>query len=208
MNLPRFIAFDRRLRGGFTLIELITVMAIMALLLAVTVPSIEGLNLGAGISQGGQLFTDEVSLARQMASARNITVQLRCIKVPTRGKNGYTAMQLWAPTSGTAISRLATMPEGIAISQDTTRVSPLFATFSSTGVMATGGPVAGDTYVAFTINPSGMVGPVTTTGTEPTMTATSVGVVAVSHAADTTLPTNYVIIQLNPLTAATVAYRP
>lgn len=208
MNQPRFFIFDRRSRQGFTLVELLTVMIIMGLLLAVTIPSIEGLNMSMGIGEGGQLVIDEVSLARQMASARNITVELRFIKIPSRGANGYTAMQIWSPSSIVPISRMVTMPDGIGIYQDTTKISPLFATFNSTGVMPAGKAAAGDTYVAFTISPSGMVGPHSTTGTEPTMTATSVGIVSLSHAADTSLPNNYVIVQLNPITAATVAYRP
>jgi len=195
-------------RRGYTLVELMAVMAIMALLLAVTIPSIEGVNLGAGITQGGQLFSDQVSLARQLASARSITVEVRCIRVPARSATGYTALQLWSPASSMPISRMVNLPDGVAISQDTTKVSPLFASFPSTGVMPTGGATAGDAYVAFTINPSGMVGPFAKTGTEPTMTTTSVGIVPVAHAADTALPTNYALVQLNPVTGATVTYRP
>lgn len=180
----------------------------MAILLAVTVPSIAGINESLNISQGGQLFADQVALARQNASARNITIEVRCIKVPSRSANGYSAIQLWSSSSGTAtpVSRVQNLPDGIAISQDTALLSTLFQSYISTGLMPAGGALANDAYVSFTINPSGMVGPLT--GAPPNMTTLSVTVVPARHATDATLPSNYMIIQLNPLTAATLTYRP
>jgi uncharacterized protein (TIGR02596 family) len=208
MNATRFSS-RRRARRGFSLIELLAVMAIMAILLSVTIPSIEGLNQSVNIGQGGQLVMDQIALARQTAAARNITVELRCIKVPTRSANGYTAMQLWSKATIQPISRMADMPDGIAISQDTTNLSTLFGSYNSSGTMPAGvGSAAGDSYVSFTISPSGMVGPLSTAVVEPNMTALSIGVVPYLYATNTSLPKNYVLIQLNPLTAATIAYRP
>ena len=200
-----------RCRGGFTFVELFCVMAIMAILLAVTVPSIEGLNLSAGIGQGGQTFTDQVALARQLASARNVTVEMRCILIPARSTVGYTGIQLWSPVTGAPLSRVITMPDGIALSQDITTISKLFSTYKQPTPLSTmpaGSPVQGDSYVSFTISPSGLIGPLSTTATAPDMKATSVGITPSVRAADTTLPKNFVLVQLNPLTAATTIYRP
>jgi len=200
--------------GGFTLVELMAVMAIMALLLAVTIPSIEGLNMSAGLSQGGQLFADEISLARQMASTRNITVEVRCIKIPTRSNVGYTGLQLWSTSSPAALSRVVPLPDGMAISQDTTKISTLFNTFPSTGFMPPESPLSGKAYVSLTISPSGMVGPLVLptqaapNPQPPNMALMCVGIVPASQAASANLPTNYAIVQLNPLTASTVVYRP
>ncbi len=196
---------------GFTLVELLCVMAIMALLLAVTLPSIEGMNLSMGVGQGGQLFADEVALARQTASARNITVEVRCIKVRSRSEIGYTAIQLWSKATNSPVSRVMTLPEGVAISEDTTNISTLFSTYTQPSplpTMPTGGPLAGYSYISFTISPSGMVGPLSATTAVPSMTLTSVGVLPVTKASAAALPKNYVLVQLNPLTAVTSAYRP
>lgn len=217
-------------RRAFTLVELLAVMGIMAILLAVTVPSIAGINESLNISQGGQLFADQVALARQNASARNITIEVRCINVPHRSADGtvippivygYSAIQLWTLSNGTfvPVSRVQNLPDGIVIS-DKNALSSLFNVYNSpqdanhdpTGLMPAGGPLAKDTYVSFTINPSGMMGVLPTSGpsagTPPNMTDVSVTVVPARHATDATLPSNYMIIQLNPLTAATLAYRP
>jgi uncharacterized protein (TIGR02596 family) len=197
-------------RFAYTLLELLAVMAIMALLLAVLVPSLAGINESNNISRAGQLFTDQVSLARQIASARNITVEVRCIQIPVRSAYGYTAIQLWSSSGTTAspLSRLQTLPDGIVIGQDTTKVSSLFASYQSTGTMPVGGPDSGDTYVSFTIHPSGTLGPLSTTSVTPNMSNLVVGIVPARYAQNTTLPVNYMLVQLNPITAATAAYRP
>jgi uncharacterized protein (TIGR02596 family) len=214
MNLVATHLPGRLLRRGYTLIELLTVMAIMGILLVATLPSIEGLNRSANITQAGQFFADQVSLARQLSSARNITVEVRCIKVPSRSAKGYTALQLWGPgntvpVTQVPLSRLQTLPDGIAISENTSTNSTLFGAYSSTGMMPTGtGSAAGDTYVSFTINPSGMVGPLTSSTVEPSMSMLSVCILPEGNATDAALPKNYMLVQLNPLTAATTSYRP
>jgi uncharacterized protein (TIGR02596 family) len=211
MNTARTKHSGASRRLGYTLLELLAVMTIMAVLLAILVPSISGINESNNISRGGQLFADQIELARQISSSRNITVEVRCINIPSRSANGYSAIQLWSPGGATSIpvSRLQTLPDGIAISQDTTKVSSLFSSYQMSGTMpTTGGPASGDAYVSFTINPSGMVGPLLTTGAAPNMTALTVGVLPARFAANTTLPVNYMLIQLNPITAATLNYRP
>jgi uncharacterized protein (TIGR02596 family) len=212
MNTARTKASGNPGNQGYTLLELLAVMAIMAILLAVMVPSISGLNESNNITRGGQVFADEITLARQIASSRNITVEVRCINIPTRSANGYTGLQLWSPGGATSIpvSRLQTMPDGIAISQDKTTVSSLFSSYQMNGVMPAGSPASGDSYWSFTINPSGMVGPLPTSGVNiaPDMSTLTVGVLPARYAANTALPANYVLIQINPVTAATVNYRP
>lgn len=185
-------------------------MTIMALLLALILPSIGGINESNNISNGGQLFADQVALARQISSSRNITVEVRCINIPSRSQFGYTGIQLWSSSSGIAVpvSRMQTLPDGIAISKDTTQVSKLFGSYVLTGTMPAGVSAAGDTYVSFTINPSGMVGPLTTALAAPDMTNLTVGVLPVRYSQNTALPVNYMLVQLNPVTAATLNYRP
>jgi uncharacterized protein (TIGR02596 family) len=205
---PNFPASSAR--RGYTLLELLAVMAIMALLLAMLVPSMAGINESNNIIRGGQLLADQVGLARQVASARNITVEVRCIKIPIRSQYGYTAIQLWTPggASSIPVSRMQTLPDGIAISQDTTTVSSLFANYVLNGTMPAGSPSVGDNYVSFTINPSGMVGPMSTTSVAPNMTALNIGVMPARFAQNTTLPVNYMLVQLNPITGAAITYRP
>jgi uncharacterized protein (TIGR02596 family) len=213
MNMPKPQDFRAAsARHAYTLLELLAVMAIMALLLAILVPSLSGINESNNIVRGGQLFADQVGLARQVASSRNITIEVRCINIPIRSQYGYSGIQLWSPggANSVPITRMQTLPDGIVISPDTTAVSSLFASYLLSGVMPAGSPAAGDNYVSFTINPSGMVGPLLTTTTAPNMTGLYIGVVPKRYAQLTALPANanYMLVQLNPITAATLTYRP
>jgi uncharacterized protein (TIGR02596 family) len=210
MNTTRSFGFRPPGRSAYTLFELVAVMAIMALLLVLILPSIGGINESNNINSGGQLFADQVALARQIASSRNITVEVRCINIPARSQFGYTGIQLWSSSSGTPVpvSRMQTLPDGITISKDTTQISSLFLAYQKTGTMPVTTPTSGDTYVSFTINPSGMVGPLTTTTAAPNMTTLTVGVLPVRFSQNTTLPVNYMLVQLNPVTGATLNYRP
>jgi uncharacterized protein (TIGR02596 family) len=226
---------------GFTLLELLVVMAIMGILLALTVPSISGMMQSNNISSAGQTVADQINLARQKASAEDITVDVLFMQLP--GGNfpqtgGFNAMQLWSPTRGMAVGRIVKLPDGIVVSQDTTRFSTLFATYvrpakttqppvllpngvapataASIPAPAANAPV----YVYFSINPSGMVGPLytgaadngvnTTETAAPNMTTNAIGIVPAHSALATTLTAvpNYVIVQINPITAAALIYRP
>lgn len=208
MKANRSTPFGRLAQRAFTLVELLAVMGIMAILLAVTVPSLAGINESLNITQGGQLVADQIALARQISSSRNITVEVRFINSNGSTAVGYYAVQLWSSSNGTAapVSRVQKLPDGIAVSQDTNLLSTLFQSYKDSGKMPTDGPLSGDDYVSFTVNPSGMLGPLG--GTPPNMTALSIGVVPARHAADAALPSNYLLVQLNPLTAATLIYRP
>jgi uncharacterized protein (TIGR02596 family) len=237
---------------GFTILELLAVMAIMGILLAVTVPSISGMMQSNNISSAGQTVSDQVNLARQTASAQNITVDVICMQLPGSHfpqTGGFNAIQLWAPSrgpistttglpTGQAVGRIINLPDGVVISQDTTKFSTLFATYPRptqatqppallpNGVSpATSGTIptpaaATPLYVYFSINPNGLVGPLyTATGTDgiassettaPNMPTMAIAVVPAHSATATTLTAvpNYIIIQVNPITAATLIYRP
>ena len=181
-------------------------MGIMAILLATVIPAITGINESNNIAQGGQLFADQVALARQTASAQNQTVEVRCIVVPTRSTVGYSTIQLWSPSTSSPVARPQNLPDGVAISQATNTISTLFTNFPPGGVMASGVNLAGDTYASFTVSPSGLLGPLGTVS--PNMVNAVVAIMPTRYATSTTLPKNYMVVQVNPLTAATVNYRP
>ena len=206
--------FQARGKRAFTLIELLAVMAIMGILLAVVVPSISGVNESNNINQGGQTFADQVSLARQIASADNITVEVRCLQLlplPPLPASGYTGILLWSPSRSAAVSRLVKLPNGIAISQDKTTFSTLFGSFTSSGTMLLPGGTT--SYVSFTVNPTGMVGPLnlaSTADVPPNMHQMTVAILPARSASATSLASvkNYALVQVNPITAATLIYRP
>ena len=198
-------------RNAYSLLELLTIMVIMAVLAAGTLSSVSGLMDSVNISQGGQAFQDQLNLARQIASAQNIIVEVRCLKLlplPQAPASGYTGVLLWSPARAAPLSPVIRLPGAIAISQDTTTFSTLFGTYVSSGTMALSSETT--SYVSFTINPSGMVGPLSSTASAPNMKSTTVGIVPARLASTTSLSAvhNYMLVQINPITCATLAYRP
>ena len=207
----------RRARAGFTLIELLVVMVIMAIL-ATTIPALQSVLQGTMITQGGQSLVEEINQARQIASSRNITVQVRLIQlaqVQNSSATGYNAIQLWGTPSGSsqviALNRMAILPTAVVISQDSTNYSPLLSILPTTTLSTMTVPAGTANYIYFSIMPSGMI-PVSTTNmatAEATeMKLAYLSIVSSHSGSATSGVTNYVIVQMNPNTGSTLAYRP
>jgi uncharacterized protein (TIGR02596 family) len=221
MMLPPRIRLQGRCRA-FTLVELITVMAIMAILTAVSIPALSALLDSMGLAGGGQIVASQVSLARQIAASRNCDVEVRLLQSPksSNGNPFYNAIQLWAVLPPSTISvpanRLVTLPTGAIISSNLSPPlnSPLLAAMGS-GTMAEG-PSQTVKYVSFRISPEGLCNIIDPTNTDPVTKAPRLAyiyqdyftVVTLSKAANTTVPLNYVAIQINPATGTPLVYRP
>jgi uncharacterized protein (TIGR02596 family) len=64
-------------RHGFTLVELLVVMAILGLTVALISPSVKGLMQGSQLTQAGSKVTGFLGLARQTAISQNRCVEVR-----------------------------------------------------------------------------------------------------------------------------------
>lgn len=71
MHVRRWHSFD-----GFTLIELMTVLAVLAVLLAVALPGLGGFAAGQQVKVLAYDMTSDLLLARSEARKRNISVQM------------------------------------------------------------------------------------------------------------------------------------
>ncbi len=69
-----------RSTSGMTLLELLAVVAVMALLIGLGVPAISSMVRSAEIGQAAQVLTDQMALARQMALSTNRQVEVRLYK--------------------------------------------------------------------------------------------------------------------------------
>jgi uncharacterized protein (TIGR02596 family) len=192
--------------AGFSLTELLVVVGIMAVLFVLAAPVVNSLVDSNRLSQGGQNLSEQINLARQTASSRNRAVEVRLIRVPDHSEQGYSAVQLWmADDSGQMreMSRLATLPTAVTIAENT-NLSEVLPSLNK-GTMEAGA-MAGQEYVAFQVRPTGMVIPAPPP--PDTMKNFFLTVVPIRSANASTLPDNYVMVQVNPLTATPLVYRP
>ena len=202
---------DRRykLPGACTLLELLVVVAIIGLLMGLILPSIGSIMQGTNIEQGARAVFDQISLARQIASTRNCTTELRLINLAGVSPKGYSAMQIWIPGVGTntnmqPATKVVNLPQSVVVSDDGTSLSKIVSLLA-TNTMPAGGSASGAPYVAFGIRPSGDVVPVPDANNRANLYLT---VVPTRAATNTTLPPNYATIQLNPDTGTPLVFRP
>jgi uncharacterized protein (TIGR02596 family) len=205
-------------------VELLVVMAIIGILVAVTVPAMTSLFEGDGLNSGAQQVADQINLARQLSSAKNVTVELRVFKLAGATTSGYTALQMGTNTPltnatstntsantapvWTAVSRLSFLPRNIVISENT-NVSAAFAPFTSGAItMTNAGPTYNALYYPFEFRPSGVVTPnqVMTNFCFAVLPARDATLSSLTNAAS--VVKNYAIIQVNPVTGTPSVFRP
>jgi uncharacterized protein (TIGR02596 family) len=212
-------------RSGFTLVELLTVMAIMAILLYLAIPASTSLQETNNLGFGGQSVVDELAVARQYAASRNQTVYVRFIAPSASSYQGYSFVQIWTtnPATGTQVpvDHIVKLPVGIEVSA-ISALSPLVSTGNNglagnTSPMPSGSTIAGS-YVYFTVRPDGNVVVPAPPSQVNVNTATNAAyqfqpyyfltLVPVRDDNNTALPKNYVTIEVNPDTANTQIFRP
>jgi len=171
-------------------------------------PSMTSLMGGTNLTQGGKTLLDQIVLARQIASTRNSTTQVRLIKLGDSSASGYNAIQLFVAGAGTNLmpaGKIVQMPKAVAISEDGANLSKMLGYLTVTNTMPTGSVASGATYVAFSLRPTGAVVPVVSGADRSNLYLT---VVSARDATNTVVPANFVTIQLNPDTGSALLFRP
>jgi uncharacterized protein (TIGR02596 family) len=185
------------------MVELLVVMAIVGILMALTIPAVTSALNGSNLTRAGQQVADQINLAHQMASARNITVEMRVFQPP--GGTGYTTLQmgtnsttgLWVP-----VSYLINLPKNIVIASSPS-LTTAFSTYTAL-TMTNAGTTYNYSYYPFEFRPSGIV--------TPTLPITNYcfAVVPSKYTSASSLSSvqNYAIVQINPVTGTPLIYRP
>src|SRR5579871_1519334 len=111
--------------NSFTLIEMLVVLAIMAILTSLTIPAAIKVLRSSNLTAGGNRLVDQLALARQTAMARNCHVEFRIYELPDPTISSsatpavYRAFQSFSldndGSQTNAISKVIFLPDGIAM---------------------------------------------------------------------------------------------
>lgn len=219
MKAPRFHLPPSRFCPwkGFSLIELLSVMAVISTLAAVTLPAMRGTLDGISVSGAAGLTQSEILLARQTAMSRNMPVEVRLYKHDDGTGDAWRVIGLVIPSaaSGRAEDEWITagkiIPGNVVIQDGTDfstvlekarpqsdQIAPWSAQESATAPRL----LRGKSYVGFRFNPDGSTNlPI---GQAWCLTLKNPN----SRPVGTKPAANFVAIVLDSLTGRTVAYQP
>lgn len=140
MNHSTFSVRFAARRSGFTLIEMMVVVAMIALITAAVAPTVFNTLISTRLTSAGETLAGQLSLAQQIATSRNMTVEVRFYQYvdpeSPGSKPAYRAVALMqASVEGTGSQMNAQLtdtyylPSGIAIGESSA-MSPLLASNS------------------------------------------------------------------------------
>lgn len=198
-QLSRSFALNR----AFSLVELLTVIAIIILITALAAPMFTSISQGSNLNRAGQILGDHLALARQKAVTLNRDIEVRFYKLPdgaTSAWRGIQLVQIDQTASGPAekpTTRAVELPAGIAM-MERNDLSPLITSspYSGTTNVALRGQVD---YRSFRFRPDG-----TTDAADITKNFVTLG----SSTDTATPPKNFYTLQVNPVTGKAAVYRP
>jgi len=120
-------------RSGFTLVEMLAVLAIMALLMALVGPPLLSSLRAARLTQATQMVLDQFSMARQVATSKNRVVEVRFYRLtsPDAGLSdpavcALQSFELQDDGSATPVGKVSWLPGGVICDSGAT-LSPVLA---------------------------------------------------------------------------------
>ena len=136
--------------AGFTLVELLVVMALMVIMVGLVAPAVNNIGQANSLSGGGRLVGNLLTIARSEAINQRTRVQLRIVTKLQSGTDDlsvhYRKMSLWklaqsgASGSYVPISKWETLPDGVLFEPSLnplTKSAPSYVFASGTSTFGT-----------------------------------------------------------------------
>jgi len=191
--------------AGFSLVELLVVLAIVAILVVITLPSLSSALTASKLNSASQIVADSIGQARQEAVAKDRDVQVRFYKVATGQLTGWRALQVVRveqTASGSTlvpVTKVKLLPDGVIISPTAALSALLTADSTISGTVNL--PEYGTTsYAGFYFLPSGSI--------ENALSSANNFLTLQSATASGSPPSDYSTLQVNPVTGKVTVYRP
>ena len=204
------------LRGGFTLIEMLLVIAIMSILMVLSFNSIHNLVGSTDLSTSAVTVVDALNMARQRALSMNHPVEVRFYKVPPKtgsapsgSPTAYRALGIYEINENgpRLMQKLVYLANSAEFSNSASFGTLLSFTPLASADLSIGGSTLTCDYHCFQFLPDGTTNldlqPASASDTWHVMIFNS------NHPpTSSTPPANYVSIQLDPVSGRTETFQP
>ena len=214
------------LQKGFTMVELLVVMSIVAILTSLSVLGLKSIMGDTGLTGAGNQMSQFFTFARQEAISKNTLVAVVVLTTPNVGSAQYRTFSAWElalPANGTAptssnwvqASKWVTLPAGIVVDVSTAIDPNLATTASSFALSAT--PVTSPAalpsmnYLGQNVNPAtDCAAQVFTPSGRLNSSSPNLCMLTLveRNPNPASLPANYVTYIFNPATGETKVVRP